>query len=72
LTQLTQLTDSYILHQKRANAVQATFKLTSDALAKTQRSLRDYAEHDTTVDVQGAQEAFARVRVKEEPLQIQR
>lgn len=66
LLQLTQLTDSYSLRQKRANAVQAAFKLTSDALTKTQRALRDYAEHDTTVDVQAAQEAFARVRVKEE------
>jgi hypothetical protein len=66
LLQLTQLTDSYSLRQKRANAVQAAFKLTGDALAKTQRALRDYAEHDTTVDVQAAQEAFGRVRVKEE------
>lgn len=66
LLQLTQLTDSYTLRQKRANAVQAAFKLTGDALAKTQRALRDYAEHDTTVDVQAAQDAFARVRVREE------
>ena len=68
LLQLTQLTDSYSQRQKRANAVQATFKLTGDALTKTQRALRDYAEHDTTVDVQGAQDAFARVRVKEEAI----
>ena len=68
LLQLTQLTDSYSLRQKRANTVQATFKLTSDALTKTIKALRDYAEHDTTVDVQSAQEAFARVRVKEEAI----
>ena len=59
LLQLTQLTDSYSLRQKRANTVHATFKLTSDALTKTIKALRDYAEHDTTVDVASAQEAFA-------------
>jgi len=66
LLQISQLADSYTLRQKRANAVQAAFKLTGDALTKTQRALRDYAEHDTTVDVRAAQEAFGRVRVKEE------
>lgn len=66
LLQLTQLTDGYALRQKRANAVQAAFKLTTDAQNKALKALRDYAEHDTTVDVQSAQAAFARVRVKEE------
>lgn len=66
LLQLTQLTDGYALRQKRANAVQAAFKLATDAQNKALKALRDYAEHDTTVDVQSAQAAFARVRVKEE------
>ena len=43
LLQISQLADSYTLRQKRANAVQAAFKLTGDALTKTQRALRDYA-----------------------------
>lgn len=66
LLQLTQLTDGYALRQKRANAVQAAFKLTTDAQSKALKALRDYAEQETTVDVQSAQAAFARVRVKED------
>jgi hypothetical protein len=69
LLQLTQLVDSYALRQKRASAVQSTFKLVTDAHNKALRALRDYAEHDTTVDVQGAQAAFARVHVREEALE---
>jgi hypothetical protein len=68
LLQLTQLIDSYILRQKRANAVQSAFKLVSDAHNKALKTLRDYAEHDTTVDVESAQTAFARVRVREEAI----
>jgi hypothetical protein len=54
LLQLTQLTDNYKLRQKRANAVQSVFKLVTDAHNKAIRCLRDYAEHDTTLDVYGA------------------
>ena len=68
LYQLTQLSENYALRQKRANAVQAAFKLVANTQAKTLKALRDYAEHDTTVDVASAQEAFARVRVKEEAI----
>ncbi len=68
LLQLTQLTDSYSLRQKRANAVQSAFKLVTGAHNKALKALRDYAEHDTTVDVHSAQEAFARVRVGEEAI----
>ncbi len=66
LLQLTQLTDSYTLRRKRAAAVQSTFKLVTDGHNKALKALREYAEQDTTVDVQGAQTAFARVRVREE------
>ena len=68
LLRLTQLVDSYALRQKRASAVQSTFKLVTDAHNKALKALRDYAEHDTTVDVQGAQAAFARVHVREEAI----
>lgn len=68
LLQLTQLVDSYTLRQKRASAVQSTFKLVTNAHNKTLKALRDYAEHATSVDVQGAQAAFARVRVREEAI----
>lgn len=68
LLQLSQLTDTYSLRQKRANAVQSTFKLVANAHGKTLKALREYAEHDTTVDVQTAQDAFGRVRVKEEAI----
>lgn len=68
LLQLTQLADSYALRQKRAGAVQSTFKLVNDAHNKALKALRDYAEHDTTVDVAGAQAAFGRVRVREEAI----
>lgn len=68
LLQLTQLADSYALRQKRAGAVQSSFKLVNDAHNKASKALRDYAEHDTTVDVAGAQAAFARVRVREEAI----
>ena len=68
LLQLTQLVDSYALRQKRATAVQSTFKLVTDAHNKALKALRDYAEHDTTVDVESAQAAFARVRVREEAI----
>jgi len=62
LLQLTGLIDDYALRQKRANAVQAAAKLVTDAHNKTLKALREYAEQDTTVDVQGAQAAFAGVR----------
>lgn len=68
LLQLTQLGEAYALRQKRANAVQAVFKLVANSQVKATKALREYAEHDTTVDVHGAQEAFARVRVKEEAI----
>lgn len=68
LTQLTQLNEGFALRQKRANAVQAVFKLVTNSQAKALKALREYAEHDTTVDVHGAQEAFARVRVKEDAI----
>lgn len=68
LLQLAQLTDTYALRQKRASTVQAAFKLVVNGQAKSLKALRDYAEHDTTVDVQSAQEAFARVRVREEAI----
>ncbi len=68
LLQLTQLIDSFSLRQKRAGAVQSTFKLVTDAHNKALKALRDYAEHDTTVDVAGAQAAFGRVRVREEAI----
>ncbi len=68
LFQLIQLSEGYLLRQKRASAVQSAFKLVADSQAKTIKALREYAEHDTTVNVQGAQEAFARVRVKEETI----
>lgn len=66
LLNLTQLVDGYALRQKRANAVQSAFKLVTDGHSKALKALRDYAEHDTTVDVQRAQDAFARIRVREE------
>lgn len=66
LLNLTQLVDGYALRQKRANAVQSAFKLVTDGHSKALKALRDYAEHDTTVDVQRAQDAFARMRVREE------
>jgi hypothetical protein len=68
LNQLTHLIDAYSLRQKRANVVQSSFKLMTNAHSKTLKALRDYAEHDTTVDVQVALDAFARVRVKEEAI----
>ncbi len=68
LNQLTQLTDAYSLRQKRANAVQSSFKLVTNTHNKTLKALRDYAEHDTTVDVQAALNAFMRVRIKEEAI----
>lgn len=68
LLQLTQLGEAYSLRQKRANAVQAVFKLVANSQVKATKALREYAEHDTTVDVHGAQEAFARVRIKEEAI----
>ncbi len=68
LLQLTQLIDNYALRQKRASAVQSAFKLVNDAHNKAIKALRDYAEHDTTVDVAGAQAAFGRVRVREEAI----
>ena len=68
LLQLTQLIDNYSLRQKRAGAVQSTFKLVNDAHNKAAKALREYAEHDTTVDVAGAQAAFGRVRVREEAI----
>jgi hypothetical protein len=68
LLQLTQLIDSYSLRQKRAGTVQSSFKLVNDAHNKALKALRDYAEHDTTVDVAGAQAAFGRVRVREEAI----
>ena len=48
--------------------MQSTFKLVNDAHNKALKALRDYAEHDTTVDVAGAQAAFGRVRVREEAI----
>ena len=69
LLRLAQLIDSYTLRQKRANAVQSSFKLVIDAHNKALKALRDYGEHDTTVDVQGAQAAFTRVRVREEAVE---
>lgn len=68
LLQLTQLGEAYSLRQKRANAVQAVFKLVANSQVKATKALREYAEHDTTVDVHGAQEAFTRVRIKEEAI----
>ncbi|MFN8467199.1 MAG: hypothetical protein U0X20_16705 [Caldilineaceae bacterium] len=68
LLQLTQLADNYSLRQKRAGAVQSSFKLVNDAHNKALKALRDYAEHDTTVDVAGAQAAFGRVHVREEAI----
>lgn len=68
LNQLTQLTDAYSLRQKRANTVQSSLKLVTNTHNKTLKALRDYAEHDTTVDVQAALDAFTRVRVKEEAI----
>lgn len=68
LLQLTTLIDAYSLRQKRANAVQSSFKLVTNTHNKTLKALRDYAEHDTTVDVQAALDAFTRVRVKEEAI----
>ena len=68
LLQLTQLIDNYALRQKRASAVQSAFKLVNDVHNKAGKALRDYAEHDTTVDVAGAQAAFGRVRVREEAI----
>jgi len=68
LLQLTQLGEAYALRQKRANAVQTIFKLVANSQVKATKALREYAEHDTTVDVHGAQEAFARVRIKEEAI----
>ena len=64
LLQLTQLTDTYLLRQKRAAAVLSAFKLTGDALSKTVRALQEYAAEDSMVAA--AQDAFARVKVKEE------
>lgn len=68
LTHLIQLNEALALRQKRANAVQSAFKLATTTHNKTIKALRDYAEHDTTVDVNAAQEAFARVRVREEAI----
>lgn len=68
LLQLTQLIDNYTLRQKRAGAVQSSFKLVNDAYNKALKALREYAEHDTTVDVAGAQAGFGRVRVREEAI----
>ena len=68
LLQLAQLSEGYALRQKHANAVQAAFKLVANAQAKTVKALRDYAEHDTAVDVASAQEAIARVRFKDEAI----
>ncbi len=68
LNQLTQLTESCTQRQKRANALQAAFKLVTDAHSKTLKVLRDYADQDTTVDVRSAQDGFAAVRIKEETI----
>ncbi len=68
LNQLTQLLDAYSLRQKRANIVQSSFKLVINTHSKTLKALRDYTEHDTTVDVKAALDAFSRLRVKEETI----
>ena len=68
LTQLVTNTDLFTQRLKTASAVQATFKLISDAQNKTQKALRDYGEHDSTVDVSSAQVAFAQLRLKEETI----
>ena len=68
LSQLTQLSEGYLLRQKRANAVQTIFKLVTNSQTKAVKALREYAEHDTTIDVQRAQEAFSRVQLKEEAI----
>jgi hypothetical protein len=68
LTQLVTNTDSFTQRLKTASAVQAAFKLIGDAQSKTQKALRDYGEHDSTVDVSNAQAAFAQLRLKEETI----
>jgi hypothetical protein len=62
LLHLSQLIDGYSLRQKRAGAVQSSFKLLNNAHNKTLKTLREYAEHDATLDIGTAQAHFARVR----------
>ena len=68
LNQLSLLTESYTQRKKTATAVQAAFKLVTDAHSKTLKALRDYAEQDTTVDVAAPRRPSPRVRMKEEAI----
>ncbi|MBK8046748.1 MAG: hypothetical protein IPK16_06270 [Anaerolineales bacterium] len=58
--------ESYTQREKTAAALLAAFKLNAGAQGKVLRALTDYAAQDATVDVRSAQDAFSRLKLKEE------
>jgi hypothetical protein len=60
--------DSYGQKAKAAATLQAAFKTVTNTHSKAQKALRDFSAQNTGIDVENAQAAFARTRLKEEAI----
>jgi hypothetical protein len=67
-TELDQRRETYTQKQKAAATLQAAFKTVTNTHSKAQKALRDFSAQNTGIDVENAQAAFARTRLKEEAI----
>ncbi len=68
ISQIDALRDQYGQQQRTTAALQTAFKAVTDAHSKAQKVLRDLNAQNTGVAVEGAQQAFAEVRLKEDAI----
>ncbi|HMA36155.1 MAG TPA: hypothetical protein VKY74_16995 [Chloroflexia bacterium] len=68
ISQLDQLRDTYAQKQKAVAGLQAGLKAVTDAHGKAQKALREVSAQHLAIDVDAAQQAFARARLKEEAI----
>src|SRR5690348_14771803 len=66
ITELDQRRETYTQKQKAIATLQAAFKTVTNAHSKAQKALRDFSAQNIGIDVENAQAAFARTRLKEE------
>ncbi len=68
INELDQRRETYAQKAKAAATLQAAFKTVTNTHNKAQKALRDFSAQNTGIDVENAQQAFARTRLKEEAI----
>jgi hypothetical protein len=68
IRRLDALRDTYGQQQRAAATLQTAFKAVTNAHSKAQRALRDAGTQNTGLGIEGAQQTFAQVRLKEDAI----